>query len=266
MKKKRAYVLCASFLCAVAVAIAGCGGNNPPQPGFNVVGEKYVEVFGGGFMFVTFTTIRGNWVSDNGSAVGTTTSFGPQLCNGPCPVSQGRVPATWNIVAGIPGAECVFYREPTQRNVTSGSTQKSRCVTGGIIFPFSVSPNSINLQAPPATVDMTGQGLNTTYGMPSVEYVDQYTGQVLGSATATAVNGGTWLRAPVPDLSSVYSGTYNILISNATSGGGREYVGTATVSCYGRDGWYEPPPDPDPNPDPDQCGCPPNMPCMPCNY
>ncbi|HEX7174625.1 MAG TPA: hypothetical protein VF240_05015 [Pyrinomonadaceae bacterium] len=257
MKRAKTYLLCATLLCATV--FAGCGGGGSPQPGFKAQGEKYVSIAGGGFMFVSATSIRGNWQFDNGSAVGNTTSFGPILSFGPFPVDGGRVPASWNIVAGIPQAECIGYLEPTQRNVTSGSTQKSRCVTFGIIIPFASAPASVDLQAPPPTMDMTGSDLNTAYGMPYIEYVDQFSGNVLGSATATAVSAdGTWLQAPVPDLSSVYSGTYNILISNYLADGSREYVGTSTIDCYGRDIVYDPPPDPDP------CGCWPDQPCMPC--
>jgi hypothetical protein len=179
----------------------------------------------------------------------------------PCPVNDGRVPARWNIVAGIPGAECIGYLEPTERDVTAGSRQISRCVVSGIIIPFSVSPSSINLQAPPVTVEMTGSGLSTAYGMPYIEYIDSYSGSLVGSTTATAVSAdGTWLQATTPDLSSVYSGTYTMLISNVKADGSLEYVGSATVDAWGRDGYYEPPPDPGP------CGCPPDGPCMPCTY
>lgn len=245
------------LLCASV--FAACGGGGGQQSGFKARGEKYVSVAGGGFRFVSPTSIQGGWLFDNGNPVGNVTSFGPLLCFGDCPINGGRVPARWNIFAGIPQAECIGYLEPTQRNVTAGSTQVSRCVTFGIIIPFATAPSSIDLQAQPATFEMTGENLSTAYGMPYIEYVDQYTGNVIGNTTATAVNAnGTWLQAPMPDLSSVYSGTYDILVSNVRDDGSREYVGTSTVNCYGRDGTYEPPPDPGP------CGCPPDGPCMPC--
>lgn len=261
MNRPKLVVLCAVVLFASAISGCGGGGGGGPQSGFNVRGEKYVQVFGGGFRLVTFTSIQGNHLFDNGNAVGSVTSFGPLLCFGNCPVNGGRAPARWNIFAGIPQAECIGYLEPTQRDVTAGSTQVSRCVTFGLIGPFSTAPASIDLQAPAATIEMTGESLSTAYGMPYIEYVDQYTGNVIGSTTATSVNaGGTWLQANMPDLSSVYSGTYNILVSNVRDDGSREYIGSSTVDCYGRDYVYEPPPDPGP------CGCPPDGPCMPCEY
>jgi hypothetical protein len=71
-------------------------------------------------------------------------------------------------------------------------------------------------------------------------------------------DGGS-LQANMPNLSAVFSGNYHVLISNVRADGSREYVGTTTVECFGRDGDYEEPPDPGP------CGCPPNhMACLPC--
>jgi hypothetical protein len=262
MNRQKLVVFSAIFFCASVISGCGGGGGGNPQSGFKARGDKYVQVVGGGFRFVSATSIQGNHLFDNGSAVGSVMSFGPTLSFGDLPVNGGRVPARWNIFAGLPQAECIGYLEPTQRDVTVGSTQVSRCVTFGIIFPFASAPSVIDLQAPAATFEMTGENLSTAYGMPYIEYVDQYTGQIIGGTTATAVGSkGAWLQAAMPDLSSVYSGTYNVLVSNVMADGSREYVGTSTIVCYGRDIPYEPPPDPGP------CGCPPDLPCMPCeNY
>jgi hypothetical protein len=45
------------------------------------------------------------------------------------------------------------------------------------------------------------------------------------------------------DFSQVYSGSYNILISNRQADGSLAYVGSSSVDTYGRDFIYEPPPD-----------------------
>lgn len=85
----------------------------------------------------------------------------------------------------------------------------------GIIFPFTPNPDAVNLQAPPATFEMSGKGLSTDYGMSYIEYRDTYTGALIGATSATAVNAkGTRLQAAMPDLSSVYSGGYTVLVSN----------------------------------------------------
>lgn len=111
---------------------------------------------------------------------------------------------------------------------------------------LSASPSSINLESPPATVTITGQGFDATYGMPRVEYFDS-SGYLVGSVYASSVSGGASLDCYVPDLSSAYSGTYQIRVTNKTSQGYYSHrVGTATVTAWGRDrldsdgdGWYD---------------------------
>lgn len=144
--------------------------------------------------------------------------------------------------------------------MTANSTQYSECLVPGVVFPLTMSPSSIDLQAPPTTFEMSGKRLDATYGLPFIEYVDEYTGRVIGSTTATSMSlDGSSLQANMPNLSSVFTGTYHVLVSNIRADGSREYVGTTTVECYGRDGTYELPPDPGP------CGCPSNhMACLPC--
>jgi IPT/TIG domain len=113
---------------------------------------------------------------------------------------------------------------------------------------LSASPSSIDLASPPATVTITGQGFDATYGMPRVEYFDTATGYWVGTSDATSVwSGGTALQCNVPNLSAVYSGAYTVRVTNKTSQGFYTHiVGTATVTAYGRDradsdgdGWYD---------------------------
>lgn len=114
-------------------------------------------------------------------------------------------------------------------------------------FALAASPSSVNLLSPPATVTVTGQGFDTTYGMPRVDYFDG-NGYLVGGVYATSVgSGGTSLQANVPDLSYVYSGTYQVRVVNKTSSGYYVHtVGSATMSAWGRDrpdtdgdGWYD---------------------------
>ena len=256
MKNYKLFLL--SVVLLGASLTSGCwlwGGGGGPQSGFSARGEMYVQAFGGGFFFVGPTNVRGNWQFNNGTAQGNTTTF--NACCGTVPVADGRVPARWQIFAGPPG--CGQLTNPNM-DVTAGATKTAQCLTFGIIFPFATSPGSVDLQAPPAAMEMTGSGLTTTYGMPRVEYMDQYTGDLIGVATATSVSGdGTWLQAPTPNLSDVYSGTFSAFVSNVKADGTFEYVGASTVNAYGRDYVFEPPPPP-----PD-CGCPPNGgPCLVC--
>lgn len=101
--------------------------------------------------------------------------------------------------------------------------------------------------------DISGSGISSANGMPSVEYWNP-SGQFGASTQATEVApDGTWLSGATPDLSQVYSGTYLLRVKNATG----EYAGSGFVDVYR---YQEPPPPPNPDP----CYCPRDMPCMPC--
>jgi len=114
-------------------------------------------------------------------------------------------------------------------------------------FGFNASPSSADLNNPPSSITLTGQSIDATYGPPRVDYHNQ-DGYLIGSAYATSVAGdGSWLVAPLPDLSQAYSGTFTIEVVNADwEGYYVNFMGSATVSCWGRDrpdsdgdGWYD---------------------------
>lgn len=112
---------------------------------------------------------------------------------------------------------------------------------------LSASPASVYLPSPPSSGTITGQSFDATYGMPKVEYRDG-NGYLIGSVLATSVaGGGTSLDASLPDLSYVYSGSYQVKVTNRTYDGYfLNIIGTATMSAWGRDrpdsdgdGWYD---------------------------
>ncbi|MGB7926435.1 MAG: hypothetical protein WCF57_24560 [Pyrinomonadaceae bacterium] len=103
------------------------------------------------------------------------------------------------------------------------------------------------MPSPPTSGTVTGQSFDATYGMPKVEYFDS-NGYLVGSVNATSVaTGGTSLQANLPDLSNVYSGTYQVKVTNKRSDGYYlNKVGSATMTGWGRDrtdsdgdGWYD---------------------------
>ena len=103
-------------------------------------------------------------------------------------------------------------------------------------FSLTAAPSGVDLSTPPASAMITGQGMSTAYGMPRVDYYDSL-GYLVGSSTATYLSeDGTQMQAPVPDLSHVWSGQYQIIVTNAQPEGYYlETVGTASLNCWGRD-------------------------------
>lgn len=165
---------------------------------------------------------------------------------------------------GYPNGQCgwptfssfeVLFNDGTRRTYATGingcirwSPRNNDC---GILirypssFGFSLvaNPGSVNLQAPPASGTISGPGgISTANGMPTVEYYDQY-GYFIGGVTAVTVGGdGTWLEAPQPDMSNIYSGSYTVVTANADG----QTVGIAYMDAWGRDrpdsdgdGWYD---------------------------
>ena len=114
-------------------------------------------------------------------------------------------------------------------------------------YTLAAAPSGADLNAPPASVTITGQAMDATYGMPTVEYFDP-SGYLIGAVAATSVSAdGTTLTAPVPNLSGAYSGTFQVQVTNKTAAGYyQDIVGSATLNCWGRDradsdgdGWYD---------------------------
>ncbi len=125
---------------------------------------------------------------------------------------------------------------------------------------LTASPSSVYLPSPPTSGTITGNSFDTTYGMPRVDYYDG-NGYLVGSVPATSVSGGgTSLEANMPDLSYVYSGTYQVKVTNKRADGYyMDVVGSATMTGWGRDrldsdgdGWYD---DEDCYPYSSSCNC-----------
>ena len=245
---KVVFVLVAVLTLGTVINCGGGGGSSSPPPtGFKARGENWFLGSDGQFHFLGGTTVSGFWLNDTGTPTGSTTSFSGFTNSGAnFNVTNGRVPANWRILAT--NGACLQVLEPSVRNVTAGSTQLARCVVSTLFF-LTAAPDSINLASPPPTVSIGGGGFTTTYGMPIVEYYDQNTGILIANATASSVAGdGSSLQVVTPDLSGVYTGGYNIVVSNKASDGSNTMVGIAAFSACCID-----PPPPDPPDDPPPC-------------
>ena len=263
MNRQKLFALCIALLCTSLIPACG-GGGGQPQSGFKTMGRRWVSVLGGGVSLRQPHQHSGPMDTRQRKPGRQRHLLRVASLRRPVPGRQREGSGALEHRRGNTGrwVECIGYLTPNIRDVTANSTQYSECLIAGVVFPMWMAPESIDLQAPPATFEiMSGKKrLDTTYGMPYIEYIDEYTGRVIGSTTATSMGlDGSSLQANMPNLSLVRSGVYHVLVSNIRADGSHEYVGTTTVECYGRDGTYEDPPDPGP------CGCPPNhMACLPC--
>jgi len=171
--------------------------------------------------------------------------FATQYCNltGPAnmpylivyPCINGACGPINDTARGTVGADGKF-RVP-QRGFSCSTLQGLARFGANLGIALSASPSSVYLPTPPTSGTITGQGFDATYGMPQVDYFDNSTGFLMGSVVATSVNSnGTSLQANMPDLSSVYSGTYKVKVTTRTYDGYYlDIVGWATMSGWGRD-------------------------------
>lgn len=162
----------------------------------------------------------------------------------PCP--DRKVPAVWQFT--FTSGFCFGRSDATDIDVQAGSTVHFICERH--FRRFFLSPQSIDVNAPPPTVQITGDGMTSAYGMPEIVFVNSETGEVVATVHATAINAdGTWIEAPTPFLGSNYSGQYAAVVYNMRADGTEDPTGGDWFQLYGND-----PPPPPPPPDEDPCG------------
>lgn len=184
------------------------------------------------------------WIRDFQGAAGTTTFVQDFTTDdrGRYAIGGGRAHALWQF--GIVGDRLGFCHSAIVNGFTAPlGTTEVRC-PGTIGIFFTSAPDSIDVQAPPATLTINGQGIDATCGMPTLDFYDE-NGTIVAQTTATEVaSDGTWVSAATPymDASSYYGGTYTIGVNNAMPDGTSNPVGYAAVWLYNSN----PPPPPDP--------------------
>jgi hypothetical protein len=155
-------------------------------------------------------------------------------CYGPGDIATGTVGPDGKFRVRQQGFSCSYLQSIARFGSNAG-------------LALSASPASVYLPTPPASGTISGQGFDATYGMPTVEYFDS-NGYLMGSVYATSVSSnGTSLEANMPNLSNVYSGTYQVKVTNKTYDGYYlNIVGQAPMTGWGRDradsdgdGWYD---------------------------
>lgn len=125
---------------------------------------------------------------------------------------------------------CVTFPRPTTDNCLDVTA-----VSFGTGFAlFSASPSLIDVNTPPATCTISGSGISAANGMPVIEYYDENEVFIQRTTAYEVAADGTWLKVHVPNMSSVYTGRYNIEISNVMADGTRQIAGSAPLEAYGR--------------------------------
>jgi hypothetical protein len=122
---------------------------------------------------------------------------------------------------------CIRYPAPD-----SGSCiNVSKVGLGGFGF-FFASPASIDLQAPPESITITGEGISDAHGMPKVQFYNEHELLVYETTASSVGGGGTSLEVVTPDLSGVEEGYYNIEVSNVNADMSTTIIGVLVVTTY----------------------------------
>jgi hypothetical protein len=171
-------------------------------------------------------------------------------------VDNTRLPAQWNFT--FLSGPCInqTYAEIVDVN----DTAVLACQVGPHIHPFSFNPATADALAMPSSFTTSGEGIDGTYGMPMLEFYDEY-GRLVATTFATSVGTDgqvTWLTGDMPSL--LYTCSYVVGVSNVLSDGSFELLGATSVDVI--NGQELPPlPDPTPTPDPGPCGEDPQKDC-----
>lgn len=140
------------------------------------------------------------------------------------------VPANWEI--GESGGPC--DSQSTVVSVGNQDTQDLDCIA--TVLGFYLVPGQLYESDLPASLEITGTGMSTTYGMPHVEIFNEV-GTVIANVTASSViDNGTVLTAPTPKLSNLPTATYGLEVLNVQSNGTLAPVGATPVAII-----YTPP-------------------------
>lgn len=225
-----------TFLITVAFS---CTPPPPPPNGFNIK-TQFQEIINGipGPEVGQSRAFNAEFLTGNPTTGTLSRCFGQTDSSGHFPCPDRRVPAVWAFTFADVLRPC--SGQTNFHDVTPGGTIVITCQR--FITQFFVSPDAIDMTSPPATMDISGGGMDTTYGMPQVAILTAG-GQLLGQSTATACN-GSWLQTPTPYLGFVGSGQYLLEVGNIGADGNILPIGGAWIWVFGN----EPPPPPPPMP------------------
>lgn len=202
-----------AFLTVLSLGAAGCNSGL-------LGGTAFFDVF-------TTVTVNGIQVREPNVQISGSAAFLSQCAQRPNGVShfgdqnavftnsQGAyrqtnpaIACTW-ISTRFPSSQCSALSTVTHY-VYDGATAPLPCTVQA--SSFGVSPLTVDVTAPPASIMIQGQGISTTYGMPKVYIYDEYS-NLLGQVTATSVNGaGTELQMSPSALLGLYSAEYGLVV------------------------------------------------------
>lgn len=241
MKKNKILALMVILVAAMAACIP-----SPPKPGFRI-STTLTRL---NFFFFPETVAYTN-AGVFGNLVGELPSFGPVTGNVGAFVGNtgagayydrpgGVTPAAWVLGFSF-GSPFCSGKTTLTTIIKAGEDRQFDCLLIPTFSFFAVTRSTIDVDSPPAFVTISGSGISSAGGMPTLEYYNSYGSLIAQDAASQVAEDGTWLTASTPDVSSISSGRYLLTIRNPDGA----VAGNAYVDIFS---YVEPPPDPDPGP------------------
>jgi hypothetical protein len=229
---KKICALSALFVVVLLAVGFDCGSGTPPPPvGFQVHTMDEQDIFG------TLEDSPGINLSFHfedlapGQVQGFITTFTNVNTdsNGLYSAVEAETPAVWNFTEH--NGPCAGLSAPAL--VSNGATQPLDCIS--VRLAFNMAPSTLDTFKPPATLQVYGSGISSTYGMPKVQLYDNG-GNILAQITASSVAGnGSSLNATMPNVSTYHSDTYGVRVMNVQQNGSLEPAGVLPLQIEGRE-------------------------------
>jgi hypothetical protein len=202
-----------------------------PPASFTITGAGFVNN-GFGLPVVNFS--RGSTVLAQARATGLT---GSTTLTVPFPTSATAIaPNLPGLSAGAVQVQ-VYLQTSATAYTFIGSVSLTVNDTRGVTGVSAITPNTIDLAAPPASFTITGAGFaNNGFGLPVVNFSSGST--VLAQARATGLTGSTTLTVPfptsataiAPNLPGLSVGTVQVQVYLQTSATGYTLIGSVSLT------------------------------------
>lgn len=101
------------------------------------------------------------------------------------------------------------------------------------INTFSANPFRINVNSPPSTFNITGHGMDATYGLPQVWFYNQNRTVLLRVTAVSASSDGSLIGVPASNVTFGANGSYAAVVYVRQSTGTWSPVGGAEIYIYG---------------------------------
>jgi hypothetical protein len=135
-----------------------------------------------------------------------------------------------NYIIGHTG-EC--NRRSTGADLKPGKDNYVTCLVIRGTLGASVLPDSVDATGAPAQLTIAADGIDTAYGMPTLQFYNQYGALTAQTQASDVASDGYSMTAWSNSLGGLPTGSYMVSVLNATPDGTGQLIGNASLYLYG---------------------------------